>query len=192
MTSSFTTATSLATSPEQAYEQIRGLADRMALVDLSTIYSMAVDDHDLDTVVNCFAPDGSFTRLGSEVTGHADLRVFYRAMMDRYITTLHTPETHIARVDVAAGTAVGVVNGHAELALGAHLLIAAYRYDDRYVRLADRWVFATRSIRFMYNMPIEQLGHGFSDARRLRVPDSPISEAEYPESLPTWSTYKDD
>ena len=94
-----TTTTSLAGTPEEAYRQVRELADKAALVNLSVLYSMAVDDHDLDTVVACFAPDGSFTRLGTTVRGHADLRTFYASMMDRYVTTLHTPESHVAVVD---------------------------------------------------------------------------------------------
>jgi hypothetical protein len=184
------TSTTLATSPEEAYLQLRELADRAALVNLSVAYSQAVDDHDLGTVVDCFAPDGSFTRLGTTVSGHADLRSFYASMMDRYVTTLHTPETHLAQVDVRAGTAVGTVNGHGELALGDHLLLAAYRYDDRYVRLGDRWVFAARSIRFMYNVPFDQMATSFADSRRLRVPDAPVADGDYPETLPTWATYR--
>jgi hypothetical protein len=184
------TSTTLPTSPEEAYLQIRELADKAALVNLSVLYSMAVDDHDLDTVVDCFAPDGSFTRLGTTVAGHADLRAFYASMMDRYVTTLHTPESHVAVVDVRAGTARGVVNGHGELALGNRLLLAAYRYDDEYVRLGDRWVFANRTIRFMYNVPFEQMPTSFADSKRLRVPDSPVADGDYPETLPTWSTYR--
>jgi hypothetical protein len=184
------TTTTLAGTPEEGYRQIRELADKAALVNLSVLYSMAVDDHDLDTVVACFAPDGSFTRLGTTVRGHADLRTFYGSMMDRYVTTLHTPESHVAVVDVEAGTARGVVNGHGELALGDTLLLAAYRYDDEYVRLDDRWVFAARTIRFMYNVPASEMATSFSDARRLRVPGTPIAEADYPETLPTWSTYR--
>jgi ketosteroid isomerase-like protein len=184
------TSTTLAASPEEAYRQLRELADKAALVNLSALYSMAVDDHDLDAVVACFAPDGTFTRLGTTVRGHAELRPFYASMMDRYVTTLHTPESHVAVVDVEAGTATGVVNGHGELALGDRLLLAAYRYDDRYVRLDGRWVFASRAIRFMYNVPFDEMATSFADRRRLRVPDTPVAEGDYPETLPTWSTYR--
>jgi hypothetical protein len=186
---SATTTTSLPGSPEEAYRQVRELADKTALVNLSVLYSMAVDDHDLDTVVACFAPDGSFTRLGTTVRGHTDLRTFYASMMDRYVTTLHTPESHVAVVDVDAGTATGVVNGHGELALGDRLLLAAYRYDDTYVRLDGRWTFAARTIRFMYNVPADEMATSFPDARRLRVPGTPVADGDYPETLPTWSSH---
>src|SRR3954463_365642 len=165
------TTTTLPDSPEEAYRQVRELADKGALVNLSVLYSMAVDDHDLDTVVACFAPDGTFTRLGTTVRGHEELRTFYASMMDRYVTTLHTPESHVAVVDVDAGTATGVVNGHGELALGDQLRLAPSRCDARYVRLGGPWVFASRTIRFMYNVPFEQMPTSFADRRRMRVPD---------------------
>src|SRR3954467_413992 len=96
------TPTPLGAAAGEASLQVRELADKAALVNLSVLYSMAVDDHDLDTVVACFAPDGPFPRLGTTVSGHDDLRAFYGSMMDRYVTTLHTPESHVAIVDVDA------------------------------------------------------------------------------------------
>lgn len=183
------TTTALPTSPEEAYRQIRLLADRAALVDLVAIYSMAVDDHDLPTVVDCFAPDGTFTRMGSTVSGHDELRAFYRGMMDRYLTTLHVPDSQVTAVDTDAGTGTGVATGHAELALDGRLLMAAYRYDDTYVRRQDRWVFQSRSLRFRYLAPIEELPVSFRDRNRIRLPGTPYAEADLPESLPTWETY---
>lgn len=184
------TTTTLAGTPEEAYLQLREQADTAALANLSALYSIAVDDHDLDTVVACFAPEGTFTRLGNTVTGHAALREFYATMMDRYVTTLHVPNTHLADVDTLAGTATGMVTGHAEVALGSRLLLAAYRYDDRYVRLESRWVFATRTIRFMYNVPFEEMATSFSDSMRMRIPGTDVAAGDYPETLPTWSTYR--
>lgn len=115
-----TTTTTLATSPEEAHLQLREQADKTALANLSALYSIAVDDHDLDldTVVACFAADGTFTRLGTTISGQAELREFYAKMMDRYVTTLHVSNTHVTDIDTAAGTATGLVTGHAELALG--------------------------------------------------------------------------
>lgn len=184
------TTTALATTADEAYLALRELADKAALANLSALYSIAVDDHDLETVVACFAAEGTFTRLGTSVQGHAALREFYATMMDRYVTTLHVPATHVAEVDVRAGTATGIVTGQAELALEGRLLLAAYRYDDRYLRLDDRWVFAARTIRFMYNVPFEEMGVSFADTRRMRIPGVAVTDGDYPETLPTWSTYR--
>jgi ketosteroid isomerase-like protein len=184
------TTTTLASSPEEAYRQIRTLADQSAIRDLQAMYSMAVDDHDLERVVDCFAADGSFSRVGATTTGHADLRTFYTTMMDRYVTTLHIPNSHVIAVDTDAGTGSGIATGQGELSLDGRLLMVAYRYDDEYVRIDDRWVFQRRDLTFMYNVPFEQMPTSFHDSRRIRLPGAPYAEADWPERLPTWGSYK--
>ena len=113
-------------------------------------------------------------------------------MMDRYVTTLHIPNSHVIEVDTDAGTATGLLTGQAELALGNRLLMAAYRYDDSYVRDdAGRWTFAARELQFMYNVPFEQMPTSFADRVRIRPPGGPDADGDYPETLPTWTTYRD-
>jgi ketosteroid isomerase-like protein len=186
------TTTRLAAEPGELAAQLRTLADKDAIRALGALYSVAVDDHDLVTVVRCFAPDGSFVRAGTTYAGHAVLREFYAGMMDRYVTTLHIPNSHVIAVDTDAGTAAGLLTGQAELALGNRLLMAAYRYDDGYVRdETGRWTFATRELRFMYNVPFEQMPTSFADSVRIRPPGGPDAVGDYPETLPTWTTYRD-
>jgi ketosteroid isomerase-like protein len=188
------TSTALASSPEELARQVRALADKDAIRALNALYSVAVDDHDLATVVRCFATDGTFTRAGTTYAGHDELRPFYASMMDRYVTTLHVPHSHVVEVDTGAGTATGLATGHGELALGDRLLMTAFRYDDRYVRLDDedgRWVFAARDLRSMYVVPVEEMGSSFADSRRIRMPGAEPAEAAFPETLPTWTTYRD-
>lgn len=52
-------------------------------------------------------------------------------------------------------------------------------------------MFAARTINFMYNVPFEDMSTSFSDSKRIRIPDAPIADGDYPETLPTWTTYKD-
>ncbi|WP_230486752.1 nuclear transport factor 2 family protein [Nocardioides anomalus] len=186
------TTTTLATSPEELARQVRRLADTEAVRALNALYSVAVDDHDLATVVRCFAADGTFTRAGVTYRGHDELRPFYASMMDRYVTTLHVSHSHVLDLDTHAGSGTGLATGHGELALEGRLLMTAFRYDDRYVRLEDgRWVFAARDLRSMYVMPIEEMPHGFADSRRVRMPGAEPAQAAIPETLPTWTTYRD-
>jgi ketosteroid isomerase-like protein len=185
------TSTALADCPEELARQVRTLADKDAIRALGALYSVAVDDHDLATVVRCFAPDGSFGRAGTTYAGHEELRPFYASMMDRYVTTLHIPNSHVIDVDTEAGTATGLLTGQAELALGNRLLMVAYRYDDSYVRDdAGRWTFQARELRFMYNVPFEQMPTSFADSVRIRPPGGPDADGDYPETLPTWTTYR--
>ena len=188
------TTTTLAGSQEELARQVRTLADTEAIRALNALYSAAVDDHDLATVVRCFATDGTFTRAGTVYAGHDELRPFYASMMDRYVTTLHVPHSHVVQVDTRAGTATGLATGHGELALGERLLMTAFRYDDSYVRLDDeggRWVFAARDLMSMYVVPFEEMGTSFADSRRIRMPGTEPAAAAFPETLPTWTTYRD-
>jgi hypothetical protein len=180
------TSTDLPTSSEDALLQLRALADKDAVRALGVLYSVAVDDHDLDRVVRCFAADGSFERAGVTYAGHEKLRTFYAAMMGRYLTTLHIPQSHVIVVDAVAGTARGLLAGQAQLVLGGRLLMAAYRYEDSYVRLDRRWVFQARKLTFMYNVPFDEMATSFGDDLRIRVPGLEPTVADFPEGLPTW------
>ncbi|RFU19147.1 nuclear transport factor 2 family protein [Geodermatophilus marinus] len=169
--------------------QVGVLAARAAITDLNALYMMAVDDHDIEGVLACFAPDGSFTRLGGTVSGHAALRDFYVGMMDRYVTTLHVPNSHVVRVG-DENSATGVVTGHAELSLAGTLMMAAFRYPDRYRRVDSQWVFQDRSLRFMYVTPFSEMASTFTGPARIRWPEAPPVEADIPEQLPTWRSYR--
>lgn len=166
---------------------VQVLVDQQAIRDMAALYAMAVDDHDIEAVLDSFSQDGVFVIDGAPVTGLAELRPFYVGMMDRYTTTLHVPHTHV--VQVTGDAAVGVMTGHAELAWDGTLVMAAYRYDDRYGKRDGRWVFVERVLRFMYAVPFDDMGASFADDKRMRWPGTPPAPAELPEQLPTWSTY---
>jgi uncharacterized protein (TIGR02246 family) len=170
-------------------EHLQKLTDQAAIRDLAALYVMAVDDHDIERVLDCFAPTGSFTRAGVKTTGHDALRTFYVAMMDRYVTTLHTPHSHVIATD-DANSATGLSTGHAELSLNGTLMMAAYRYSDRYVRIGRRWVFEDRALRFMYVTPFQDMPTTFTGPARIRWPELPYAEADIPESSSTWTTYR--
>jgi uncharacterized protein (TIGR02246 family) len=176
-------------TPEAIAEQVRVLTAQSAIRDLAALYSMAVDDHDIEGVLTCFAKDGSFKRAGIPNKGHEALRAFYISMMDRYVTTLHTPHTHTIAVN--GETASGILTGHAELSLQGTLMMTAYRYIDEYVRESGRWVFASRELQSMYVVPFEAMGSSFRDEIRIRWPQTTYQAAAFPETLPTWNSYKD-
>lgn len=180
------TSTDLTTSTEDLHFQVRSLADKDAIRSLGVLYSVAVDDHDLETVIRCFASDGTFGRAGVTYAGHDELRPFYAAMMERYVTTLHIPQSHVMSVDVRAGTARGLLAGQAQLALGDRLLMAAYRYDDTYTRVDGRWVFQSRDLTFMYNVPFDEMATSFVDHLRIRLPGQAPAAADFPEGTSTW------
>ena len=165
------------------------LLDQSAIRDLVAIYSIARDDNDIEALLECFAPQGSFVINGTPVVGRDALRTFYIGNMDRYTTSLHVTHTHVIQIN-GADRATGVVTGHAELALGETLMMAAYRYADRYAKTAGRWVFGERILRFMYAVPFDEMGRSFTSPLRMRWPGTDPAPADFPETLSTWDTYR--
>lgn len=169
--------------------ELRALRDREAIRDLALLYTRAVDDHDIDAVVDMYTPDGVFERRGVAAAGREAIRAAYAEAMDLYRMTLHTLDAHVVHL-TEGRTAVGWAAGHAELVTRRTVVVAAYRYADEYRCVDDRWLFARRSITFMYAVPIDEMAGALSGPYRMRWPSTAPEPADYPESLPTWSTYR--
>jgi hypothetical protein len=169
---------------------VQALLHTSAIRDLVTIYSIARDDKDIESLLACFDEDGTFSISETVIQGQDDLRVFYTGNMDRYRTSLHTTHTHLVHLE-DDDYATGIVTGHAELSLGDTLMITGTRYWDTYVRRAGRWLFKGRVLKFMYAVPFEEMGSSFRDTLRLRWPGEAPRPGEYPETSATWNSYKE-
>jgi SnoaL-like domain len=174
--------------PVELERALRNQHARQAIDDLVVLYSLAVDDHDLDTAVVCFASDGVFVRRGRPVTGHDELREFYRASMLRYGLTVHTPHGIVTAID--GSTASGIVCGHAELAQGESLVLASFRYRDRYAVRDGRWVFTRRELTFAYAAPAGELAQRATGPVRIAWPGTVPEDGDYPETFATWDSYR--
>lgn len=168
---------------------VRAQADRQAIADLGVLYARAVDDHDLDAVVAMYTGDGVFERRGVAATGPPEIRAAYVASFDTYRTMLHTPHPGVVHLH-GDGTASGWSHGHAELATRSTLVLASYRYEDDYRCEGGRWLFARRSITFMYAVPADQMAGSFGSVDRIRWPRTTPEAADYPEGSPTWSSHR--
>ncbi|MFW0783508.1 nuclear transport factor 2 family protein [Gordonia sp. CPCC 206044] len=158
--------------------------------DLAMAYAWAVDDHDIDTVVGTFTADATFDVGGEIACGHQEIRQSFVVSMGRFHTMLHTPDTHLVTIE-SDDRATGRASGHAELALRDTLMVTAYRYRDRYARVDGRWLFSERHVTFMYAVPVESMGASFGTRARIRWPQNRYRDADYPESAPTWNTFRD-
>lgn len=167
-------------------DAVRGLLDREAIRDLVMLYARAVDDHDIDAVVGTFTADGVFDRRGDEATGHEEIRAAFLSAMHAYQAMLHTPEAHVVTL-TGPEEATGWASGHAELVTRRTTIIAAYRYDDAYVREDGRWRFSRRRVQFMYAVPADEHGPGLIGTDRMRWPGLDPAPADYPEGIDTWA-----
>jgi len=77
------------------------------------------------------------------------------------------------------------MTSHAEFAGHETLMLTAFRNRDTYLNTCGAWLFARRCLTFMCVPSVESTGASFRRTRRIRWP-----EADYPDSAPTWATYR--
>ena len=164
---------------------LQRLADLHAIQQLTRVYPILVDSHDLDALIDLFAADGIFLRAGNTYSGHDELRRFFSQIVDNYTMTVHTVHQHVVDLALGAKTAVGVQMGHGEVAVNGQRLLAAYRYDDEYRWVDGRWLFARRQMRYEYFSAHDELGQSLAGRQRVRVPGAAPRDAEIPEELPS-------
>lgn len=78
---------------------------------------------------------------------------------------------------------LGVQTGHGEVAIDRQRKNAAYRYDDEYCRVGDRWLFQRRQLRDQYYTSQKELGLSLAGRQRVRVPGAAPCDAGIPEEL---------
>jgi len=171
--------------------RVRRLEDRFAIRELVARYSAAVDDRDVDAIVDCFTRDGAFVgQANRDTRGSEAIRAYYRSRISRFGASFHYPHAFITEFD-GDDDAHGVVSAHAEMAIAGEAVWTALRYHDRYRREEGRWRFAERSLRFWYFMKLSELPKGMAEELRVRV-DGGLHPAELPESLPTYQRLRDE
>lgn len=138
------------------------LADRIALRELVERYAQAVDQRDIDTVVNLFTEDGvllSHLMPGTEETplerrGHDQLRRSMELGLARYTSTTHVIATQVVDLagDDASGTTTCLAHHvYAGDESGERLLVMAICYRDRYRRQHGSWRFAERRLELQWS-----------------------------------------
>jgi hypothetical protein len=169
--------------------RIQRLEDRGALRDLSNDYCRAVDDRHLTVLGELFCAGGEFGHADGtmQAVGRSAILDFYR---ERFVGM--GPSVHIAhaqRLDsLDQQSATGTVTGSALMAIAGRTIAGAIRYQDRYEKSSGNWQFASRSLRFWYLLPLDELPYRLGEEHRRRWPGAPLPVL-LPESLETWRAF---
>ncbi|WP_173668124.1 nuclear transport factor 2 family protein [Thermobifida fusca] len=154
---------------EDVARRLRRLEDRAAIHDLVARYALAVDDHDYAALQGMYAADAVFRHAGAVLRGREAIVAFLQERAHLNGKTVHTPHTVV--IDwVDDDTARGTVTGHAEIERGGEFLVAAFRYDDTYVRGEGAWKFQERTTKFRYVAPVDALKELFRSPLTVRWP----------------------
>ncbi len=156
-----------------AFEEIRQLAAR---------YALAIDQRDLDTLVDLFVPD---VRVGTDRTGHDALRAEFTTSLRAIGVSILQVGTHVIDL-VDHDAATGIVYCTAEIQDGERWIRQAIAYDDTYRRVNGSWRFVRRIHRLFYgiNTATRPLDQGPAN-----WPEHPDGVGTLPEAWPTWRAF---
>lgn len=164
---------------------------KQELRDLVSLYCVACDDHDLETVMSLFAEDAVFRNpdSSSHFKGHDEILNMYVSSHDYMRLTYHWIHDHLVTVN-GSDSASGIAIGHVEANMNGTILVGGFRYYDDYVRIDSKWLFAERRIEFLYFVPATQYLTALDSTARVAGANG-LVEADYPEKLASWKRWKE-
>jgi uncharacterized protein (TIGR02246 family) len=124
------------------------LADRVAIADLFTRYCCALDNGEIETVVDCFTADAVLNSPMIDLKGHAAIREFvgrFAAQRAAGVQFRHMVTNIAASIDGDRATATAYL-----LVLisqnGTHRTLPPGRYDCDVVKENGVWRFSRRAV----------------------------------------------
>ena len=128
------------------------LADRLAIIELTSKYAHLVDTKQLNKLLNLFAEDAVFdeTNVGADLErckGRDAIRAYFDNQIQALAGCFHLTGNHIIDEIVETGArGTCSVSCDAIFKNGESIHVDAW-YDDTYVRTPDGWKFASRVVR---------------------------------------------
>ena len=186
-----TDSTDLARQIVALRAQIDRVDSRAKIGELCSAYARACDDRDMEKLASLFTPDCTFkSRDGSRNhTGRDAIIAMYKVRFAALGPTYHWTHDLIVDFDETdPDVARGQLLGHAECFRNGVAMVAAMRYDDVYRRLDGQWRLHERMISYFYYMPVVEYAQGLGSPLRMRAYGDQ-RPADYPEQLPTWTTW---
>ena len=168
--------------------RIDRIESRQQIAELVGDYARACDEHDIDTLAAIFTESGVIDSPSNMLSarGREGIR---ETFLQRYKVrgpSYHWTHDHKVLFDSKdADHATGLVLGHAETCPNGTVSIAAMRYADDYRRIDGRWLFARRTLTFLYYVPVTEYGSVLATPLRLTVGSKRLP-GDYPESLASW------
>lgn len=137
--------------------RIERLEWRAEIAELCTRYNIACDGRDIALLESCLTADVRFRSRGGQIdsVGRAAVMDTYRALFATRGPGFHWTHDRIISFDEGdPPSATGIVFAHAESTPDNTPTITGFRYDDTYRREDGQWKFASRTLAFLYYLPL--------------------------------------
>ncbi|MGN6608023.1 MAG: nuclear transport factor 2 family protein [Jatrophihabitans sp.] len=120
------------------------LADRLALQDLITAYSYAIDFHRFDDLDDLFTPDATldFTATGGIVGPLPEVKQWLASVLPNFSGHQHLVGTTKVQLTGDAATASSIC--HNPMYIGEQVIFVGLWYHDTFARTAGGWRFTAR------------------------------------------------
>jgi ketosteroid isomerase-like protein len=171
--------------------RIDRLEARAEIGELVSAYAIACDEHDMARLTGLFTADAVFdspSRLLAAEGREAIAAMFVKLFDVRGPAFHWTHDRFVAFDDADPDRATGLVLSHAETTPNNVVSVAAMKYEDVYRREAGRWLFARRTIHFLYYVPVTEYARALNSEHRLAV-GAERRPADYPENLAAWQAF---
>lgn len=168
--------------------RIDRLESRAAILKIIAQYCKACDDRDVPLLRSLFAPDAQVRSADGRMRGEGvdGIMAMYRKRFEVLGLSVHWTHDTIIDIDPAdPDRATGEVFCHAEAMRNGQVLVGSLRYEDEYVRRDGRWMFASRLLKFLYYVPVQQYAEALASPLRQRGYETPMP-GDYPETLESW------
>ena len=134
--------------------------DRAAIHDLFTRYCCALDNGEVETVVDCFTADAALKSPVIDIKGHDDIRAFagrFAAQRAAGTQFRHMVTNITAAIDGSRATATAYL-----LVLiskdGRHRTLPPGRYECELIKEAGTWRFSHRTVFHDHHYVLEGIG----------------------------------
>ncbi|SPJ26022.1 nuclear transport factor 2 family protein [Palleronia abyssalis] len=166
------------------------LESRNQILELIAKYCKACDDRDVPLLRSIFTEDATVRSQDGMMDGkglNAVMEV-YRKRFEVLAISVHWTHDNIITFDETdPDRATGECFCHAEAHRNGQTLVGSLRYDDEYRRTDEVWQFSSRTLKFLYYVPVQEYPEALGSKKRMRAYGDQRA-ADYPE---TFDCYND-
>ena len=179
-------------SLEDIATRLDRLESHNAIAELASAYAIACDERDLKRLAGLFTVDAVFDSCNGlmKANGRQAIHdIFIKIFMNRGPALHWTHDKFIRFDDSDPNRAAGQVLSQADTTVDDVVCKAAMKYDDTYRREDGIWRFASRTIHYLYYVPVTEFSNSLNRTERVHL-NGIARPADYPENLESWQAYE--